>query len=128
MTREELEKYISEEYGADGEYLWAKYPGYEVFRHTGNHKWFAILMDVSEDKLGKPAAGGIEPRVLDILDVKCEPVLAASLRAEEGFFPAYHMNKGSWISMDIECVGDEKIKSLLDMSFSLTAAKKKVTG
>lgn len=128
MTREELETYISEEYGADGESLWAKYPGYEVFRHKGNQKWFAILMDIPEEKLGKAVADGSEARVLDILDVKCEPLLIASLCGEPGYFPAYHMNKNSWISIDIGRVEEEKIKGLLEMSYGLTAAKRNVSG
>ena len=35
---------------------------------------------------------------VDILNVKCDPILSGSLRMQPGFFPAYHMNKEKWIS------------------------------
>jgi len=125
MTREELEKYISEEYGVGGEYPWIDYPENEVFRHNGNKKWFALLMRVSEDKLGKPVRGGRAPKVLDILNVKCDPILIGSIVAEDGFYPAYHMNKEHWLSIAIENVDDEETKDLLDMSFGLTKERLK---
>ena len=52
MNREQFIQYISEEYGVEGEYLWAKYPRYCVFRHPNNNKWFALVMDVPKNKLG----------------------------------------------------------------------------
>ena len=43
MTREEWQRYIRDTYSVDGEFLWAKYPGYEIFRHPDNRKWFALI-------------------------------------------------------------------------------------
>lgn len=125
MTREQLEIYIAEEYGVSGEQLWDNYPGYAVFRHTGNKKWFAIVMDVPENKMGIPLPEGAEPGMLDILDVKCDPALLGSLWKDPGFYPAYHMNKRTWISVDIARIDDETIKALLHMSYALTATKVK---
>lgn len=51
MTKEELAEYISSNYGADGEYPWAAYPHYSVFRHTGNKKWFAVIMKLPASKV-----------------------------------------------------------------------------
>lgn len=123
MTKEQLKQYIAEEYGAEGERLWAKYPGYEVFRHVGNRKWFAILMDVPKEKLGISPSGGAGNEVVDVLDVKCDVVFAGSFLSEGGFYPAYHMNKNKWISIDIANVAEDKIKMFLDMSYNLTATK-----
>lgn len=121
MNRTELETYISETYGADPEYPWIKYPEYMVFRHGNNQKWFALIMNVPKDKLGLSEDGS-----LDILNVKCDPVLIGSLRKEPGIYPAYHMSKASWLSVALDgSVQDETIKLLLDMSFDLTTAKKK---
>ena len=47
-----------------------------------------LLMEVGRGKLGLPGEG-----VVEILNVKCDPMLAGALRAQEGFHPAYHMNK-----------------------------------
>lgn len=119
MNREELEKYIAEIYDADAEFPWVKYPNYIVFRHSSNQKWFALIMNVPKEKLGLSENG-----VLDILNVKCDPIMIGLFRAEPGIYPAYHMNKASWISVALDgSVNDEKIKILLDMSFELTAPK-----
>lgn len=42
----------------------------------------------------------------------------------EGYFPAYHMNKTSWITVALDdSVPDDEVKLLLDMSFEATASK-----
>lgn len=51
-----------------------------AFRHSGNRKWFAIIMSVTEDRLGLKGDG-----ILDIVNFKCEQALIGSLLGEEGF-------------------------------------------
>lgn len=42
----------------------------------------------------------------------------------EGYFPAYHMNKTSGITVALDgSVPDDEVKLLLDMSFEATAPK-----
>lgn len=119
MKRDELEALISETYNADADYPWLKYPNYEVFRHSGNQKWFALIMDVPKDKLGLQGT-----ELLDVVNFKCDPILIGSLRGEPGIFPAYHMNKEQWITVVLDgSVSDDKIKMLLDMSYQATAPK-----
>ncbi len=114
-------KYIAETYSADAEYLWLKNPNYAVFRHPNNRKWFAAILDIPKSKLGINQDG-----IVDIINLKCDPILVGSLRNEAGFFPAYHMSKASWISVALDgSADDEKIKWLLDLSFDLTAKKSK---
>ena len=121
MNREQFIQYISDEYGIDGEYLWAKYPRFCAFRHPGNRKWFALVMDVPKNKLGMEGADA-----LDVVNLKCDPILSGSLRKEPGIFPAYHMNKASWITVALDgSVPDDQIRMLLDMSYDATAPKKK---
>ena len=115
---------ISQQYGAEPEYLWASAPDYAVFRHGHNRKWFAVIMDVPARVLGigdpqKPSPDGSQK--LDIVNFKCDPFLIGSLLQQEGFFPAYHMNKGTWISAALDgSAPDDDILMLLDMSFDLT--------
>lgn len=124
MDREALESYIAEVYAVEPEHLWAKYPNYIVFRHTGNKKWFAAILDVSRKSLGLPGEGS-----LDVLNVKCGPLLIDSFRGEPGIYPGYHMNKSNWISAALDgSVDDEKLKTLLDMSYDLTAPKARRRG
>ena len=63
MNREQFIQCLSEDYGVAGEYLWAKYPRYCVFRHPNNHRWFAVVMDVPKTKLGLPGTG-----ILDVVN------------------------------------------------------------
>ena len=88
MNREELESYILNHYSTEPDYPWADTPRAAVFRHAGNRKWFALVMEVPRDKLG---LAGTEK--FDIVNFKCNPILISSLRGETGIFPAYHMNK-----------------------------------
>ena len=41
MNKEELAADLTDTYGVTGEYLFTRYPNYQVFRYTGNQKWFA---------------------------------------------------------------------------------------
>lgn len=119
MNRKELEQFILENYNAVVDYPWVKYPNYEVFRHRNNRKWFALIMDLPKNRLGLAGTD-----ILDVVNLKCDPVLIGSLRNEPGFFSAYHMSKDSWITVSLDgSVPDEKIKMLLDMSFAATAVK-----
>lgn len=118
MNRAELKQFIFESYNVESDHPWMKYPNYEVFRHN-NQKWFALIMDVPKNKLGLTGND-----ILDVVNFKCDPILIGSLQKETGFFPAYHMSKGSWITVALDGSGsDDKIKLLLDMSYDATAPK-----
>ena len=124
MNRMELEAYIMESYNADTDFPWMKYPNYQVFRHSHNKKWFALIMDVPKEKLGLNEQG-----LLDVVNFKCDPILIGSLLNKKGFFPAYHMNKESWITVALDgSVLEDEIKMLLDVSYDATAIKTKKKG
>ena len=77
-------------------------------------------MNVSKRKLGLP-----EDKAVEILDVKCDPILLGSLLGREGFLPAYHMSKSSWVSILLDgSVPPEEIRDLLTISYDLTKKKK----
>ena len=64
--------------------------------------------------------------IADVLNVKCDPVLIGSLRMQEGFYPAYHMNKETWISVLLDQPErDEIIKNLLALSYEITKSKER---
>ena len=119
MRRNELEAFIMETYNAEADYPWRKSPNHAVFRHCSNRKWFALIMDVPKNKLGLQGEG-----LLDVVNLKCDPILIGSLRGEPGFLPAYHMSKDNWITVALDgSASDDKIKMLLDMSYQATAPK-----
>lgn len=123
MNRQELEAYITQVYGTEAEYPWLSYPEYAVFRHTSNQKWFAVAMNIPKEKLRLREDG-----MIDVLNVKCDPILIGSLRSDAGFFPAYHMNKTNWITIALDgTVNADRIKWLLDMSYDLTAPERRKT-
>lgn len=116
VTRADVLQYADENYNTKSEHLWAKYPSYEVLRHGGNKKWYAVIMDIPRNKVGLDGEESI-----DILDVKCEPDMVLLLSSQKGFCEAYHMNKKHWITIILDgTVEDEEIYNLLDMSYELT--------
>ena len=119
MDRKELEQFILDNYNCNTDYPWIKYPSFEVFRHINNKKWFALIMDISKDKLGLESN-----EIISVVNFKCNPILIGQLLREKGFFPAYHMSKNSWITVALNnSVDNDKIKMLLDLSYQLTADK-----
>ena len=116
MNRSELEAYITEIYSTEGEHLFTKYPSFLVFRHSGNRKWFSVIMDIPRKNLKLPGEGEIS-----VVNLKCDTRLIGDFREEPGIFPGWHMNKAHWLSVALDgSVEDEKIKFLVDMSYELT--------
>ena len=97
MDRKGLEQLIFDTYSVEPDYPWMDTPESAVFRHAANRKWFALVTTVPKSKLGLP---GQQP--VDIVNLKCDPILIGSLRAEPGFYPAYHMNKENWITAALD--------------------------
>lgn len=119
MNKRELQKHIADIYGVTPDFPWESNPTYAVYRHENNRKWFALVMDIPKSSLGLREEGRI-----DVVNLKCDPLLTGSLRREKGIFPAYHMSKDKWISVALDgSAADEQIKMLLDMSYELTALK-----
>ena len=122
MNRQELTAYLTDTYSVEGEHLFAKYPSFLVFRHNGNRKWFAVIMDIPRKNLGLPSEGEIS-----VVNLKCDTRLIGSFREEPGIFPGWHMNKAHWLSVALDgTVDDEKIKFMVGMSYELT--KKRGSG
>ena len=116
MNRQELAVYLTETYSTTGEYLFARYLNFQVFRHNGKKKWFAVLMDIPRKNLGLSGEGEIS-----VVNLKCDARLIGSFRMEPGIYPGWHMNKAHWLTVALnDTVENEKIKFLVDMSYELT--------
>lgn len=119
MTREEVFAYIKKTYRTEPDYPFREDFLSAVLRHKDTKKWFALIMYVTADKLGYESG-----ETLDILTMKSEPVLIDSLVLRNGFHRAYHMNKTQWFSVELnDAVSEKEIRSLIDLSFELTAKK-----
>ena len=119
MDRKGLEQLIFDTYSVEPDYPWMDTPESAVFRHAANRKWFALVTTVPRSKLGLP---GQQP--MGIVNLKCDPILIGSLRAEPGFYPAYHMNKENWITAALDgSAPEDKLRLVLDMSYTATSPK-----
>ncbi len=111
-----IAEWIKCEYGVLPEFLWEKSPGCGVFRNQTSKKWFGIVMDIDKSKLDKGQKG-----LLEVLNIKLDKAEIQQLLLLKGFYPAYHMNKKSWITILLdETLSDEKILGLISKSYELS--------
>ncbi|WP_323703336.1 MmcQ/YjbR family DNA-binding protein [Mammaliicoccus sp. Dog046] len=116
IERTEVENYIKREFNIDPDYPWKKHTNYAVFRHKHNQKWFGLLMNINESKLNIDGDKEVE-----VLNVKVIQEFIGSVRMKKGIYPAYHMNKNNWVSINLnECDSLEEIEYLIIDSYELT--------
>ena len=60
MNRQELAAYLTGTYSVEGERLFSKYPSFLVFRHNGNRKWFAVIMDIPRKNMADSATARLD--------------------------------------------------------------------
>lgn len=119
MIRQELFALAAQRYDTAPEYPWQD--DNAVLRRKDNEKWYAVVLRVAASKLGLTETGELE-----LLNVKCDPVLLSSLRTQAGYFPAYHMNKEKWLSIRLgKPELDASIADLLALSYELTGPKQR---
>lgn len=124
MTRDELKNYITESFGVIPDTPWQDSPQTEVFRHSDNRKWFALIIDIPRRKLGID-----DDTVIFVVNLKCDSMMLGSILREKGFYPAYHMNKSKWLTAALDgSADDDIIRMLVSQSYSLTATKLKRFG
>ena len=119
MTKDELIAYVAERFSTGAEYPWDDESF--IFRHQGNRKWFAVAMCVPYRRLG------IErEKSVDIVDVKCGPLMMDVYRKQPGILPGYHMNKDHWITILLDGTAEDGlIRELFEVSYDLTNSRVK---
>ena len=114
-----LIRLVRDRYGVEPEYPWDDENF--IFRHGSNRKWFAVAMRVACRKLGLDRDGSV-----DIVDLKCSPLLAGAYRGRPGVLPAWHMNKEHWLTVLLDgSAEDGLLEELLDISYELTAGRRR---
>lgn len=94
-----------------------RYQGYGTFRHPGNRKWFALIMNVRWDVLLKNKS----TNTVDIINLKIDPAQGERLCSLEGIYPAYHMNHRHWISVTLnDTLDDGSVMELVEKSYEIT--------
>ena len=110
-------KYILDKYHDKPEFLWDKYPNYGVFRNKKN-KWYAIIMDVDKSKISNNNG------LVEIINLKLEEKTIKKLLNNNGYYPAYHMNKKHWITITLDdTIKDQEIIKYLNISYQLVNNK-----
>lgn len=119
MNRQQVLKYVREQYGTEPDFPFASSPDSAALRHAGSRRWYGLMMSVHRARLGLSGEGHV-----DVLNVKCEPALHYLYRQQPGILPAYHMNKEHWLSVLLDgSAPDARVRELIDLSFSLTQRK-----
>ena len=115
---------IAAEYGDDPDFPWDKSPDSAVFRNPDNRKWYALVINVDAGKLDKNRSGDVEA-----VNIKLDENKIPVLLKQKGFYPAYHMNKKSWITIVLDdTLTDERLSALIAESRSFTVGKKMRNG
>ena len=112
-------KHIKSEYGVSPEFLWPdRYPGYAVFRHCDNKKWFALVATISSKSLGLK-----EDKTIDVINLKFDKNQTYDFaETSDHIFPAYHMNKSNWITIWLDgTLPNGLIFELIKKSYLLSA-------
>lgn len=111
-------EHIKSEYGASPEFLWPdRYPGYAVFRHNDNKKWFALVATISSRSLGLK-----NDKEIDVINLKFNKNQTYDFaETNDHIFPAYHMNKNNWITIWLDgTLPDELVFELIKKSYLLS--------
>lgn len=111
-------KLIKDIYDVLPEFLWED-DSSGALRHNDTKKWFGIIMIVSKDKITKEEK---DKELVEVLNIKLAENKIEELLKEKGFYPAYHMNKKSWISIILDdTLDDNYIMEFINESFNLTS-------
>ena len=108
-------EYAKNKYGTKEEYLWEKFPRNAVCRRADNKKWYFALLSVKGTKLGLN-----NNDIVEIINVKVNKESVPDLLKQTNIYPAYHMNKKSWITIILD--GSMKINDIykfIDKSYEL---------
>ena len=118
MTKQEFFEYCLDTYGTLPDYPFDEDFETAVLRHADNRKWYAIVMRVSRRKFGLDS-----DEVIDVVNLKLPTEMFGSVGAEDGVYPAYHMNKLHWISVLLPDAPNDVVQFLLNASFEATKSK-----
>ena len=73
-------------------------------------------MNIDKSKIDNTSSKEVE-----IIDIKLDPKKVESLQNQKGFYPAYHMNKKSWITILLDdTLTDKMIMDLIEESYTYT--------
>ena len=112
-------KYIKNNYHDSVEYLWKNDVLDGAVRNKNNKKWYVLVMVINSSKLGFDGKDELE-----IINVRYQKDHTNEVVNNINIFPAWHMNKKSWITIVLNgSLDNEIVYSLIDNSYNLTIKK-----
>ena len=120
MTKQKFLSYCLSTYGTSPDYPFEEDFVTAVLRHANNRKWYAIVMRVSRRKFGFDS-----DEIIDVVNLKLPTEMFGSFGADDGVYPAYHMNKLHWISVLLPDAPEDIVQFLVNVSFEATKSLKK---
>lgn len=110
--------YSKENFDELPEFLWKDTPDCAILRNKSSGKWYAVFMRVKLSKFFPGAEGNCE-----VVNLRAD---ATALSDGKSVFPAFHMNKKSWISVICDYGTDDgKLLGLLSESRGKSAKKER---
>ena len=94
-----INEFIYETYDVMPELLWPNIPSYAAFRKKQGGKWFAVIGSVPRCK-ADPASRSAQD--VEVINVKVDKDQINALLAQDGIYPAFHMNKKCWVSIILD--------------------------
>lgn len=120
MTKQDFLDYCLNTFGTSPDYPFDEDFETAVLRHADTRKWYAIVMKVSRRKFGL-----MSDETVDVVNLKHPTEMQGSFGADDGVYPAYHMNKLHWISVLLPDAPNDVLHFLTNVSFEATESKKR---
>lgn len=127
QTKEIIE-YIRKKYCDELEFLWEKFDDNAIWRNKQNNKWYGVLLTITESKLKNNVDKdkNIDSnKTIEIIDLRYQKEEIENIIDGKKIFPGYHMNKKSWITINLDnSVNIKTIFNLIDNSYNLSIGNK----
>jgi len=116
-----IAQFIFQTYGDLPVFPWDKFNRHGVFKNPASQKWYALILCIDKSKLNPKLLGEVE-----VMNIKLNEDKILQLHKQEGFYPAYHMNKKSWITIVLDgSVTDSVLFDLINESHAFSLKKTK---
>ena len=107
--------YALQKYGTEPEYLWEKFPRNAVCRRKDNKKWYFAVLSVKGSNIGLETN-----EIVEVIDLRAPKEEVSELLKQENIYPAYHMNKKSWITFILDGSTEiNEIYKFIDNSYNM---------
>ena len=107
--------WIKSKFGAEPDYPWPDDAPYSFVFRCPNEKWFALVMRIKYRQLGLTGDENVW-----VVNMKADQDAIPNLIDHKSIFPAWHMNKKHWITIQLTAVTDfNKLCELTGKSFTL---------